>query len=603
MKKLTELISGSSLRTKSIAACFIVQAIMLSVLIYSNFQVMKNSLNEQFNLHIEEDIRLYKAALINSMAAMDLSALQSIVENIVQSERILYLIVVDPYDQTLVSTGWPAGKKLPPPDNILVPLRHTDKVLNLRFPINIAKQELGYLYLGFDLVFYFVAKQKMLIRGISIAFIEIIATFFVIALIMFFMTRRLEILASASREISKGDLATRVFIDGKDEIAQLATDFNQMALAIEQHVKKITEEKIKSKIYFDVAAVMMLAINSKQQVTMINKKGCEILGYNENEIIGKNWSDHFVPEHFRRDVKTVISKLIVGNTRIEKHYETPILTKKGEERLIVWRNNYITDDSGAIVSIIASGDDITEAKQAEKDLKVVNKQLLHAEKLSAVGSLAASIAHEFNNPLQGIMGIIKGVARRNDLGKEDQELMTMATDECNRMRDLIKNLQDFNRPSSGKITSVDIHTTINTLLVLIRKEYESKDIIVMTNLSENMPLIEVVADQIKQVLLNLLNNAIYACDNSGIITIETEAHEKEVCIKIHDTGSGIKSENLGHIFEPFFTTKPELKGTGLGLSISYGIIKKHKGKIVVDSELGEGTTFTIKLPNEGGINV
>ncbi|MCP3933560.1 MAG: PAS domain S-box protein, partial [Bacteroidetes bacterium] len=188
------------------------------------------------------------------------------------------------------------------------------------------------------------------------------------------------------------------------------------------------EEKIKSKIYFDVAAVMMLAINSKQQVTMINKKGCEILGYNENEIIGKNWSDHFVPEHFRRDVKTVISKLIVGNTRIEKYYETPILTKKGEERLIAWRNNYITDDNGAIVSIIASGDDITEAMQAEKDLKVVNKQLLHAEKLSAVGSLAASIAHEFNNPLQGIMGIIKGVARRNDLGKEDQELITMATD-------------------------------------------------------------------------------------------------------------------------------------------------------------------------------
>ncbi len=603
MKKLTELISGSSLRTKSIAACFIVQAIMLSVLIYSNFQVMKNSLNEQFNLHIQEDIRLYKAALINSMAAMDLSALQSTVENIVQSERILYLVVVDPYDQTLVSTGWPAGIKLPPPDNILVPLRHTDKVLNLKFPINIATQELAYLYLGFDLKFYFVAKQKMLFRGISIAFIEIIATFFVIALIMFFMTRRLEILASASRKISKGDLATRVFIDGKDEIAQLATDFNQMALAIEQHIKKITEEKIKSKIYFDVAAVMMLAINSKQQVLMINKKGCEILGYNENEIIGKNWSDHFVPEHFRRDVKTVISKLIVGNTHVEKYYETPILTKKGEERLIAWRNNYITDDNGAIVSIIASGDDITEAKQAEKDLKNVNKQLLHAEKLSAVGSLAASIAHEFNNPLQGIMGIIKGVARRNDLGKEDIELMTMATDECNRMRDLIKNLQDFNRPSSGEITPVDIHTTINTLLVLIRKEYESKDIIVMTNLSENMPLIEVVADQIKQVLLNLLNNAIYACDNGGIITIETEAHEKTVCIKIHDTGSGIKSENIGHIFEPFFTTKPDLKGTGLGLSISYGIIKKHKGKIVVDSELGEGTTFTITLPNEGDSNV
>ena len=233
------------------------------------------------------------------------------------------------------------------------------------------------------------------------------------------------------------------------------------------------------------------------------------------------------------------------------------------------------------------------------ELKKAHEQLLHSEKLSAIGGLSASIAHEFNNPLQGIMTVIQGVKRRATLNEEDAKLVDMAITECDRMKDLIKSLQDFNRPSSGRMAPMNIHAAIDSLLLLSKKEHKTKGITIETNYAKDMPQIKAVADQIKQVLLNLLSNAAYACEGGGTITINTEVSKENITIRIQDTGKGINPEHMGQIFDPFFTTKPEIKGTGLGLSVSYGIIKKHGGRIEVESEVDKGTTFTITLPIEG----
>lgn len=179
----------------------------------------------------------------------------------------------------------------------------------------------------------------------------------------------------------------------------------------------------------------------------------------------------------------------------------------------------------------------------------------------------------------------------------------MAVKECNRMRDLIKSLQDFNRPTSGRLAPMDIHTAINSILLLGKKEYKKRKITIEKVYAENLPHIKAVADQIKQVFLNLLNNAADACEEGGTITIRTEAHMDNIVIRIQDTGAGIKPEDKVHIFEPFFTTKPTIKGTGLGLSVSYGIIKGHGGTINVESESGKGSIFSITLPIQGRQNV
>ena len=232
-----------------------------------------------------------------------------------------------------------------------------------------------------------------------------------------------------------------------------------------------------------------------------------------------------------------------------------------------------------------------------QELQETHKQYLHAEKLSAIGKLSASIAHEVNNPLQGIMTILKGLKKYAILDEENREFLDLAIGESERIKNLIQSLYDFSRPSSGRKEIVDVHYSLNSLLLLNKNDFDEKQITVVCNFTESLPQILAVKDQIKQVLLNLLTNAAEAClQPGGMITISTWLVEKWVAVAIKDTGIGIASDKLDQIFQPFYSTKAEVKGTGLGLSISHGIIKKHHGEIHVESKLGKGSTFTVLLP-------
>ena len=172
--------------------------------------------------------------------------------------------------------------------------------------------------------------------------------------------------------------------------------------------------------------------------------------------------------------------------------------------------------------------------------------------------------------------------------------------ESNRMKDLIRGLQDFNRPSSGRLVVMDIHKSLNSLLLMYKYEFNCKRISVVLDYAEELPQILAVPDQIKQVFLNLLANAADACERRGcVITVSTWQEHDRVAVAIKDNGRGIKPENIEFIFQPFYTTKAEIKGTGLGLSVSYGIIKKHHGEIRVESHPGEGATITVLLPIKG----
>ncbi len=247
-----------------------------------------------------------------------------------------------------------------------------------------------------------------------------------------------------------------------------------------------------------------------------------------------------------------------------------------------------------------------DIKAAYQDLKEAHEQVVWTEKLASLGKLAATIAHEINNPLAGVLNYIRLLIKmhaRNRFSPEKLEdisrYLTIMESETARCGEIVKDLLAFARRTKITIDSNSIADIINKTLTLISHDLEMKEIKLQKSIEPNLPKVECDFKQIQQVLLNLMYNASEAMINGGTLTVRanravgSEAHLEVI---ISDTGYGIAKENMGNIFEPFFTTKEEEKGVGLGLSVAYGIIAKHNGSISVESEVGKGSTFKVRLP-------
>jgi signal transduction histidine kinase/DNA-binding response OmpR family regulator len=230
-----------------------------------------------------------------------------------------------------------------------------------------------------------------------------------------------------------------------------------------------------------------------------------------------------------------------------------------------------------------------------RELERSQAQLIQAEKLAATGRLAASMAHEINNPLQAIHNCLHLISRPITDEKKQRYLL-MAQEEVMRLMTLVQRTLEFYRPSKGKLSAGQCNDLIDNVLALSGKRLEHGHVQVHTQLMPDLPGIAIVPDQITQVLLNLVINAVEAMPNGGDLWLATFVDGGWLRIAVRDNGQGISPDEAAKIFEPFYTTKAT--GTGLGLAVSYGIIQQHGGRIDVAGAPGEGTTFTVSLPLE-----
>jgi signal transduction histidine kinase len=278
---------------------------------------------------------------------------------------------------------------------------------------------------------------------------------------------------------------------------------------------------------------------------------------------------------------------------------------KGKNRHFEVTASPLRDPDGTPSSILLVKRDVTLEKEYQA-------KYYHAEKMATIGLLAAGVAHEINNPLTAISGFAEGLRRRlpklqgcfdtmaggSNLREDFQEYLETILNECNRCRDIVSRLLTFSPREKVEFYPIDLNQLIVNVLKLLRHHLKSKPPdFIQLDLAASLPPIKGAAAELKQVILNLVLNALDATQNEGDITLRTwKRTDGHVILAVEDSGCGIPPERMHKLFEPFFTTKPVGQGIGIGLSTCYNIIKQHGGEITVTSEEGKGTTFFVKLP-------
>ncbi|MBN1937757.1 MAG: response regulator [Anaerolineae bacterium] len=238
----------------------------------------------------------------------------------------------------------------------------------------------------------------------------------------------------------------------------------------------------------------------------------------------------------------------------------------------------------------------TQVRQYAEDLSRSQAQLVQAEKLSAMGRLIIYISHELNNPLQAVQNCLHLVLNRSLSKEKNREFLTMAQAEVERLIGTVQRMLDFSRPSGPGENVADVHAILQDVLALSSKRLVQANVRVRRTFANDIPRLHANEDQLKQVFLNLVLNAVDAMPNGGQLTLATRLDQDKqwAYIDVHDEGIGLSSEAMKHVFEPFYTTKSQ--GTGVGLAISYGLIEQHGGDIQVQSQESKGSCFTVRLP-------
>ncbi|MBI5216855.1 MAG: PAS domain S-box protein [Ignavibacteriae bacterium] len=318
-------------------------------------------------------------------------------------------------------------------------------------------------------------------------------------------------------------------------------------------------------------------------------------GYSKEELLGRNpkiFGSGKHPKAFWDKMwKTIRSgKVWVGEIENRRRNGDSMFTQ-----LLI---SPIIDNDGKIVGYFGVHRDITEQKQLEQ-------QLIHAQKMESIGLLAAGIAHEVGNPLTSISSLVQ-VIQRTTQDEFTQEKLELIKSQITRISRIIRDLVDFSRRSSYEVQMTDINKGLHEAVEIVRVGRKAKEVSFKVSLDTNLPQLPLVPDQIEQVFINIIINAVDAINSEAPerfgkikqkeIVVASFVRNEHVVVTIKDTGKGISEDLLPKIFEPFFTTKKVGEGTGLGLWVSYGIIKSFQGNISVESTAGEGTTFTIALP-------
>jgi PAS domain S-box-containing protein len=398
-----------------------------------------------------------------------------------------------------------------------------------------------------------------------------------------------------------------ILFDMSDAYRRLAEEV-ELRRSLEALLRK---ERDVAQMYLDVAGVIILALDNRGKVLLINAKGSEVLGRPSEEVVGKDWLDFTAPAD-RVRVGAFFSDLAAGTHPQDARVEYSICASDETERLIEWRCTVTRDEQGNVTGSLSSGEDITETRKAEEERERLRARLVQAQKMEAIGTLAAGIAHDFNNLLTIINGFAELLLGGFSEGAEGyvgcKSIMQAAT----KGAELVDKLLAYGLKGASAARPVDLNEHVRRITGLLKLTIPKTVQIEFTPAPD--PVV-VVADpsMIDHIVVNLATNAGDAMPRGGRLSIEVGARvfdEEPVdaapgprrgpyaVLTVSDTGRGMDKAELERIFDPYFTSKQwdSTKGRGLGLTVVYGIVERLGGAIECSSAPGEGSTFTIFIP-------
>jgi len=389
-------------------------------------------------------------------------------------------------------------------------------------------------------------------------------------------------------------------------------------------------EQAKAAAVIDAMIDGVTITDMQGRIIDFNRAASEQMGYEKEEAIGRTPAELFIVEKERPRFFEAIKELLSGKPIKASDYLC--MRKDGTEFPVSVSLSVLRDTEGKPNAIVAAHRDITERKRMEQEIQDKNEQLeaqneelqateeelraaneelqtaneelretqeqlIRSEKLAAIGQLAGAVGHELRNPLGAIKNAVyyvKGKVAKSELGQKEPrviEFLDIADDEVNSSNKIINDLLGFSRVGKPAVSPAQIEEVIEEALSHLTIP---ENIEVVKKLDADLPEVEIDTDQIRQVLVNMIMNAVQAMPEGGRLTISAREGDKFLEVEISDTGCGIPKEAIGKIFDPLFTTRA--KGIGLGLAVCKAIIDRHQGHIEVESEVGKGATFTIRLP-------
>lgn len=467
----------------------------------------------------------------------------------------------------------------------------------------------AHIHLGINENYMNEQKAVMRNRLISLMFLISVIGIIIGYFLSLHITLPLQQLTESMKSFAKGKEPDKKKLHGGREVAELTKAFDYMKSERIEAEELIKQERDKARMYLDIAGVAIVAINAEQKVALINRKGCMILGYDEKDILGQNWFDNFLPKNIKGGVKSVFDKLMAGEIEPVEYFENPILTKSGRERIIAWHNSILRDQTGKIIGSLASGEDITERKQAEEEIRRLNEELeervrQRTAQLTAsnkeLATFSYSVSHDLRAPLRGIDGFSKALLEdySHILDEEGKDYLNRVRSASQHMGRLITDILKLSQVSRSRIEyeTVDLSAITHQFCEGLHKTQPDRRVELVI-----APNIKVQGDAalLRSMMENLLDNAwkFSSTRERSRIEFGFEQIEGEKVYHIHDNGVGFDMTYADKLFVAFqrLHKATEFPGTGVGLATVQRVINRHDGRIWAESAVEKGAAFYFTL--------